>query len=212
MPDGSPGTIRCDATDVLGVVELGLRSVLGAFCQSRRCAPRRQPQAHRLPGPEPLQWCRTGAAAASASISRASAHRHSPRLGALPGLAGSDQCGCSDSVALVQLRLLELEVFSADLLSSDPPPEASPGAWDLAAVTMGGRPTLYMEVESPRIPPGVSPALRLLPCRSVRYAAFVSGGWPRVPTAAIGWTVGTRGTLQLSQVPRSADPRPERRP
>jgi hypothetical protein len=28
LPDGSPGTIRCDATDVLGVVELGLRSVL----------------------------------------------------------------------------------------------------------------------------------------------------------------------------------------
>jgi len=28
LPDGSPGTIRCDATDVLGVVEPGLRSVL----------------------------------------------------------------------------------------------------------------------------------------------------------------------------------------
>ena len=29
LPDGSPGTIRCDATDVLGVVESGgLRSVL----------------------------------------------------------------------------------------------------------------------------------------------------------------------------------------
>jgi hypothetical protein len=63
----------------------------------------------------------------------------------LPGLAGSDRCGCSDSVALVQLRLLELELFSADLLSSDPPPEASPGAWDRAAVTMGGRPTLFLD-------------------------------------------------------------------
>ncbi len=30
LPDGSPGTIRCDATDVLGVVEPGLRSVLDA--------------------------------------------------------------------------------------------------------------------------------------------------------------------------------------
>ena len=30
LPDGSPGTIRCDATDVLGVVEAGLRSVLDA--------------------------------------------------------------------------------------------------------------------------------------------------------------------------------------
>jgi len=28
LPDGSPGTIRCDATDVLGVVEPGPRSVL----------------------------------------------------------------------------------------------------------------------------------------------------------------------------------------
>ncbi len=28
LPDGSPGTIRCDATDVLGVAEPGLRSVL----------------------------------------------------------------------------------------------------------------------------------------------------------------------------------------
>src|ERR1700676_1444321 len=28
LPDGSPGTIRCDATDVLGVIEPGLRSVL----------------------------------------------------------------------------------------------------------------------------------------------------------------------------------------
>ncbi len=28
LPDGSPGTIRCDATDVLGVVESGPRSVL----------------------------------------------------------------------------------------------------------------------------------------------------------------------------------------
>jgi hypothetical protein len=28
LPDGSPGTIRCDATDVLGVVEPGLLSVL----------------------------------------------------------------------------------------------------------------------------------------------------------------------------------------
>ena len=28
LPDGSPGTIRCDATDVLGVVGPGLRSVL----------------------------------------------------------------------------------------------------------------------------------------------------------------------------------------
>ena len=30
LPDGSPGTIRCDATDVLGVVESGPRSVLDA--------------------------------------------------------------------------------------------------------------------------------------------------------------------------------------
>ena len=30
LPDGSPGTIRCDATDALGVVEPGLRSVLDA--------------------------------------------------------------------------------------------------------------------------------------------------------------------------------------
>ena len=30
----------------------------------------------------------------------------------------------------------------------------------------------------PRIPPGASPALGLPPCRSVRYAAFVSGGGP----------------------------------
>ena len=30
LPDGSPGTIRCDATDVLGVVEPGLGSVLDA--------------------------------------------------------------------------------------------------------------------------------------------------------------------------------------
>jgi hypothetical protein len=51
LPDGSPGTIRCDATDVLGVVEPGLRSVLdggraagaapvggaaGDACRSRR--------------------------------------------------------------------------------------------------------------------------------------------------------------------------------
>jgi hypothetical protein len=28
LPDGSPGTIRCDATDVLGVSEPGPRSVL----------------------------------------------------------------------------------------------------------------------------------------------------------------------------------------
>ncbi len=28
LPDGSPGTIRCDATDVLGVVEPGPRAVL----------------------------------------------------------------------------------------------------------------------------------------------------------------------------------------
>jgi hypothetical protein len=28
LPDGSPGTIRCDATDVLGLVESGPRSVL----------------------------------------------------------------------------------------------------------------------------------------------------------------------------------------
>ncbi len=30
LPDGSPGTIRCDATDVLGVVEPGPQSVLDA--------------------------------------------------------------------------------------------------------------------------------------------------------------------------------------
>jgi hypothetical protein len=30
LPDGSPGTIRCDATDVLGVVEPGARSVMDA--------------------------------------------------------------------------------------------------------------------------------------------------------------------------------------
>ena len=30
LPDGSPGTIRCDATDVLGVVEPGRRSVMDA--------------------------------------------------------------------------------------------------------------------------------------------------------------------------------------
>ena len=30
LPDGSPGTICCDATDVLGVVEPGPRSVLDA--------------------------------------------------------------------------------------------------------------------------------------------------------------------------------------
>jgi hypothetical protein len=30
LPDGSPGTIRCDATDVLGVVEPGPRSVMDA--------------------------------------------------------------------------------------------------------------------------------------------------------------------------------------
>ncbi|ORV86566.1 hypothetical protein AWC11_17290 [Mycobacterium interjectum] len=30
LPDGSPGTIRCDATDVLGVIEPGPRSVLDA--------------------------------------------------------------------------------------------------------------------------------------------------------------------------------------
>ena len=30
LPDGSPGTIRCDATDVLGVAESGPRSVLDA--------------------------------------------------------------------------------------------------------------------------------------------------------------------------------------
>jgi hypothetical protein len=30
--------------------------------------------------------------------------------------------------------------------------------------------------------------------------------WPRVPAEAIAWTVGTRGTLHLSQAPRSAGP------
>ena len=30
LPDGSPGTIRCDATDVSGVVESGPRPVLDA--------------------------------------------------------------------------------------------------------------------------------------------------------------------------------------
>jgi hypothetical protein len=30
LPDGSPGTIRCDATDVLGVVEPGPRTVMDA--------------------------------------------------------------------------------------------------------------------------------------------------------------------------------------
>jgi hypothetical protein len=56
-------------------------------------------------------------------------------------------------------------------------------------------------VVSPKDPPsGTSPALGLLPCRSVRYAAFVSGGCPRVPTEAMGWTVGTRGTIYLGRV------------
>ena len=37
LPDGSPGTIRCDATDVLGVVEPGPRSVLDAAPGCGRC-------------------------------------------------------------------------------------------------------------------------------------------------------------------------------
>jgi hypothetical protein len=37
LPDGSPGTIRCDATDVLGVVEPGLRSVLDVRPGCGRC-------------------------------------------------------------------------------------------------------------------------------------------------------------------------------
>src|SRR5215211_4411689 len=58
----------------------------------------------------------------------------------------------------------------------------------------------------PRIPPGASPALGLLPCRSVRYAAFVSGVGPGCrPRPWDGWSAPGAISLAVSTI---ADQRP----
>src|SRR5215211_9150546 len=65
-------------------------------------------------------------------------------------------------------------------------------------------------VVSPKDPPGSFSCLGIaaMPERTLRGVRVWC--WPRVPIEAMGWTVGTRGILQLSQAPRSADPRPEK--
>jgi hypothetical protein len=75
-----------------------------------------------------------------------------------------------------------------------------------------GRPAnaLYGRWCLPRIPPGASPALGLLPCRERTLCGVRVWCWPRVPTEAMGWTVGTRGTSTPSQGSRAADPRPSK--
>jgi hypothetical protein len=109
-------------------------------------------------------------------------------------------------VTRVQLRLLNFAFLC--LLAQE---RSSTGRyrltlWDPAAVTMGGRPTLHMDGGISKDPPGSfsCPGVAALPERTLGGVRVWC--WPRVPTKAIGGTVGTRGThyLDREQCPDAA--------
>lgn len=65
---------------------------------------------------------------------------------------------------------------------------------------MSGRPTPFTVVVSPRIPPEDLPGLRVAVLPERTLGGVRVWCWPWVPTEAMGWTVGTRGTLHRGMV------------
>jgi hypothetical protein len=111
-------------------------------------------------------------------------HRHSCRWGLLWTDRAPDRSGCSGSTPRVQLLSPHVEFLLVSRWAISTRFIAC--RCHTPVVTMSGRPPLFRggglsqgsPPELPRNSPGTPPALGLLSCRSVRYAAFVSGGGP----------------------------------